>query len=30
MAVGDQGRIALRSAERAGLGIVMTRTRNVG
>ena len=30
MAVGDKGRIALRAAERAGLGIVMGRTRNVG
>jgi hypothetical protein len=30
MAVGDKGRIALRAAERAGLGIVMMRTRSVG
>lgn len=30
MAVGDKGRIALRAAERAGLGLVMGRTRNVG
>lgn len=30
MAVGDKGRIALRAAERAGLGIVMGRTRDVG